>query len=248
MLFSDSLLEVSAGRGRRGWSSVAAYVGEALLIALAVILPLWNTDALPRLVMRGVLMGPPPGRAPEPPPSSGSHHDTPQPVTASTTAILLQPSHIPPKTDMTPDPEGARPVEPPCTFCVVGAPPGPGNGGGGVIPNVIPVEQTRPAPPPKPAPQRVIVSGGVSQGYLLRQIQPVYPQIARAARVEGPVVLTAIIGRDGAIENLRAVSGPPLLVSAAIDAVRQWRYRPYLLNGQPVEVETQITVNFILGK
>jgi len=78
-------------------------------------------------------------------------------------------------------------------------------------------------------------------------VQPNYPALARSARVQGSVVLRAVISRAGTIENLQVLSGHPLLTSAAIDAVRQWRYRPYILNGEPVEVETQVTVNFLLA-
>ena len=85
------------------------------------------------------------------------------------------------------------------------------------------------------------------EGNLIHRVQPEYPQLARQARIQGPVILRAIINRDGRIENLQVLSGHPMLVQAAIDAVRQWRYRPYLLNDQAVEVETQITVNFTLS-
>jgi protein TonB len=85
------------------------------------------------------------------------------------------------------------------------------------------------------------------EGNLIHKVQPDYPPLARQARIQGPVVLQAVISRDGAIENLQVVSGHPMLVQAAVQAVRQWRYRPYVLNGEPVEVETQVTVNFILG-
>lgn len=91
------------------------------------------------------------------------------------------------------------------------------------------------------------VSGGVEQGLLIRDVKPIYPRLAQAAAVQGEVVLQAVIGKDGRIENLHAVSGNPLLVRAALDAVQQWRYRPYLLNGEPVEVETQITVRFTVS-
>ncbi len=94
------------------------------------------------------------------------------------------------------------------------------------------------------APKHWRISGGVEQGLVIRNVKPIYPAIALAAGIEGDVVLQAEIGKDGRIENLRAVSGNPLLIKAALDAVQQWRYRPYLLNGGPVEVETQITVRF----
>jgi protein TonB len=96
--------------------------------------------------------------------------------------------------------------------------------------------------------QRVRISQGVTQGMVLRRVQPSYPQMAKIARVQGAVVLAAIIGKDGTIQNLHVVStASPLLNQAAIDAVKQWRYRPYILNGEPVEVDTTVTVNFTLS-
>jgi protein TonB len=85
------------------------------------------------------------------------------------------------------------------------------------------------------------------EGNLIYRVQPIYPALARAARVQGQVVIRAVISRNGTIENLQTISGHPMLVGAALDAVRQWRYRPFILNGDPVEVETQVTVNFSLS-
>jgi protein TonB len=85
------------------------------------------------------------------------------------------------------------------------------------------------------------------RGSLVHRVEPVYPPMARTARVQGSVVLGAIVDKEGTIKNLRLISGHPLLVPAAVEAVSQWRYRPYVLNGEAIEVETQITVNFILG-
>ena len=94
------------------------------------------------------------------------------------------------------------------------------------------------------APKRIRVSTGVSEGMLLHRVEPTYPIIAQRARIEGTVELRAIISKDGEIEGLQRISGHPLLVTAAMDAVRQWRYRPYALNGEPLEVETNVVVNF----
>ena len=96
------------------------------------------------------------------------------------------------------------------------------------------------------SPQRVRVPQEVSQGLLIRKILPVYPPTARQARVQGTVVLQAAISKDGTVEALRGISGHPLLIPAAIEAVKQWRYKPYVINGKPVAVETQIIVNFTL--
>jgi protein TonB len=108
---------------------------------------------------------------------------------------------------------------------------------------------TMPVAPPAPPPTvgRTFRTSTIQEGNLIRRVQPAYPPLAITARIQGPVVLEAVISKAGAIENLRVLSGPPMLVKAAIDAVSQWRYRPYILNSEPVEVETQITVNFTLG-
>jgi len=116
---------------------------------------------------------------------------------------------------------------------------------GGVIGGII--SSTPVAVPKVAAPQRVRVSQGVSQGLLIKKIQPPYPPLARQARIQGQVVLQAEISKDGSIQNLRLISGHPMLAPSAIEAVKQWRYKPYYLNGEPVEVETQITVIFSLS-
>ncbi|MGB8261809.1 MAG: energy transducer TonB, partial [Terracidiphilus sp.] len=97
------------------------------------------------------------------------------------------------------------------------------------------------------APKKVNISAGVAQGMILQKTTPIYPPIAKAARVSGTVVLQATISKSGAIENLRVISGPAMLQQAALDAVKTWRYRPYLLNNEPVEVETTVNVIFTLG-
>jgi periplasmic protein TonB len=117
----------------------------------------------------------------------------------------------------------------------------PGGSAGGVLGGLI----TSTAPPPKvAAPQKLRVSSGVAVGLLINRVEPQYPQMAKIAHVQGDVELQATISKTGLIENLRAVSGHPILIQAAMDAVKQWRYKPYLLNGEPVEIETTITVKF----
>jgi protein TonB len=99
--------------------------------------------------------------------------------------------------------------------------------------------------PPPPAPSHPLRVSHWSEGNLIYRVQPIYPPLARQARIQGPVELRAIISKAGTIENLVVLRGHPMLAPAAIGAVRQWRYRPYLLNGEPIEVETEITVNFV---
>jgi protein TonB len=136
---------------------------------------------------------------------------------------------------------------PPPSAGVVGGVPGgvPGGAANGVIGGII---SSTPVAVPKVAVQRVRVSQGVTQGMKVHDVTPQYPQMAKIARVQGPVVLAAVIGKDGTIQGLRVVSSAsPLLNQSALEAVKQWRYRPYILNGEPVEVDTTITVNFTLS-
>jgi len=107
--------------------------------------------------------------------------------------------------------------------------------------------QQSPQPQEQQLPKRVRVSLGVSQGLLIKKVAPKYPESARRNHIQGIVLLLAEIGTDGAIHNLTLVSGEPSLAKAAIKAVKQWKYKPYYLEGKPVEVETQIQVNFALS-
>ena len=131
----------------------------------------------------------------------------------------------------------------------------PGGTPGGVIGGIIGgIPAAAPPPPkvveqPKPAaPQRIRVGGNVQQANLIRRITPQYPPLAKSARIQGTVRFTAVIGKDGTIQNLQLITGHPLLVQAAQDAVKQWLYKPTLLNGEPVEVVTTIDVNFTLSQ
>jgi protein TonB len=118
---------------------------------------------------------------------------------------------------------------------------------GGIIRSTPVANLPKPPAPKLGVPKRVRVSQGVTEGMLIRKVKPSYPAIARSARIHGVVILSAIIGKDGTIQNLQLQKGHPMLAPAALSAVSQWLYKPYLLNGQPVEVETQITVNFNLA-
>jgi protein TonB len=133
---------------------------------------------------------------------------------------------------------------------VGGIPGGIGLGGlGGIGGGIAP-----PPPPPPPVkevptgPKQIKVGGNVQAANLLKKITPLYPALAKSARIQGTVRFTAIIGKDGTIQNLQLISGHPMLVQSATDAVKQWIYKPTLLNGEPVEVITQIDVNFTLSQ
>src|SRR5262249_11659945 len=133
---------------------------------------------------------------------------------------------------------------------VVGGVPGgmPGGSPGGVIGGIIsstPVAAPPPPPPPKQeAPKRIRVGGQVQNAMAISRPNPVYPPLAKQARIQGTVRLEALISKQGTIEQLKVISGHPLLVQAALDAVKQWRYKPTILNNEPVEVQTTIDVNF----
>src|SRR5271166_5688207 len=244
-MFEDSLVE-SGGklRTKRGATTVLSFVLQVLLIGVLVLLPLIFTEALPKQQLMTFLVAPPPPPPPPPPPAATPPVHVVKPQTELDNGQLRTPVAIPKKIEMIKEDE-----PPPSAGMagVVGGVPGgvPGGAMGGVLGSVI---GNVPATVPKAAtPQRVRVSQGVSQGLLIHKVQPTYPPLARQARVQGTVVLQALIGKDGTIQNLHVVSGHPMLTSSALEAVKQWRYKPYYLNNEPVEVETTINVNFTLA-
>ena len=242
-MFEDSLIE-SGGRlkTKRGLTSTIAFLIEAVLVGIMVLLPLLFTDALPKAQLMTFLVTPPPPPPPPPPPAAVVHVVR-QIQTDIVNGQLRTPTKIPKKVDIIK--EDAAP--PPVMAGIVGGVPGgvPGGQMGGVIGGII--SSTPVAVPKIATPQRVRVSQGVTQGLLIRRVQPNYPALARQARIQGSVILQAQISKTGDIENLTLVSGHPMLAPAAIEAVKQWKYKPYILNGEPVEVDTQVTVNFTLG-
>jgi protein TonB len=148
-----------------------------------------------------------------------------------------------------------EPEPPPSAVGVVGGVPGGVPGGsamgalGGVIGGVLSAAAPPPPPPPKPqTPKRIRVGGQVESARLIFQPKPEYPPLAKMARIQGTVRLDAIISKDGTIQDLKVLSGHPLLVRAALDAVQRWRYQPTMLNGDAVEVATEIDVNFTLAE
>ena len=120
---------------------------------------------------------------------------------------------------------------------------------GGVLGGIISSSAPPPPPPPKAVtPKRIRLGGQVEQAKLMFQPKPEYPPLAKMARIQGTVKLEALISKDGTIQELKVISGHPLLVKAAVSAVQQWRYRPTLLSGEPVEVQTEIDVIFTLSE
>ena len=215
---------------------------QTLAIAIAILIPLIYTDTLPRTQLTSFLVAPPPPPPPPPPPAILKVIKI---VRQLDTGRLMAPKVVPKEI-----------VELPSIGVVGGIPGVPGGTFGGVIGGIIgsvPTAAPPPPPPPVPvkevkaaAPQRIRVGGNVQAAMIIRQPRPLYPPLAKSARIQGTVRFNAIIGEDGTIKNLTLVSGHPLLVAAAQDAVKQWVYRPTLLNGEPVEVVTQIDVIFTL--
>ncbi len=247
-MFEDSLLE-SGGRlkTKRGATTLLSFVLEVVIIGILILIPLIYTEALPKQQLMTFLVAPPPPPPPPPPPAAAPPVKVIRKIeTELDNGQLRTPTKIPQKVQMIKEDE---PPPPTAGAGVVGGVPGgvPGGSMGGVIGGIIGQTTAAPVVPKVATPQRVRVSQGVSEGLLVHQVRPVYPPLARAARIQGSVVLQAVIGKDGSIQNLRMISGHPMLAPAAIDAVKQWKYRPYFLNGEPVEVDTQITVNFTLA-
>ncbi|HVA01790.1 MAG TPA: TonB family protein [Terriglobia bacterium] len=220
-----------------------AYIIEVVVIGVMVIIPLIYTEALPKAQLMTFLVAPPPPPPPPPPPAAAP------PVVVhrvSMADLMKAPTVIPKAITKIKD----QPIQASSVGVVGGVAGGmPGGQMGGVIGGIIGGMTGAPPPPPPPkpqAPQRIRVGGQVEAAKLIFGPKPEYPPLAKMARIQGTVRLEALIAKDGTIKDLKILSGHPLLVKAALSAVQQWRYQPTLLNGQPVEVETEIDVNFTL--
>jgi len=248
-MFADSVLDFGVQRKRKFFATSTSFLINCLVIMLMLAVPLMFTEELPKAQLLTFLMAPPPP-PPPPPPAAAEVHVVKQIQTdLLNNGALRTPTKIPQKIQMIKEEEAPPPMA--SNGGVVGGVPGgiPGGQLGGVIGSVISSTNSLAAVPRfvPAAPTRIRISGGVTKGLLIQRTEPTYPTLARAARVQGDVILSAVIDTNGQIQNLQLVSGHPMLVPAAIAAVKQWRYKPYLLNGQPVEVETTITVIFTLS-
>jgi periplasmic protein TonB len=226
-----------------------AYMFEVLLVGGMVLVPLIYTEALPKGQLMGILMAPPPPPPPPPPPVAAAPVVHIKKVTVDD--IMRAPTVIPKTIAKIKDEPDVAPTG---AVGVVGGVPGGMPGGtlsgvlGGVIGGVL-TSAVAPPPPPKPsAPKRIRVGGQVENAKLIFQPRPEYPPLAKMARIQGSVRLEAVISKDGTIQDLKVLSGHPLLVKTALEAVQRWRYQPTLLNGEPVEVITEIDVNFTLSE
>src|SRR5712671_4010858 len=239
-MFEQTFVEGTA-KTSKPWTVMLSFVGQCALIGVVVLIPLIWTDTLPRAQLTSFLVAPPPPPPPPPPPAPAPPKVVKVVPRQFDAGKLMAPKQIPKQIADIKEEE----LPPPTSAGVVGGVPG------GVIGGIIGAVPTAAPPPPpvkaveKPVtPQRIRVGGNVIAANLVRKITPVYPQLAKQARIQGVVRFTAIIGKDGTIQNLTLVSGHPLLLEAARQAVSQWQYKPTLLNGEPVEVVTTIDVNF----
>ena len=236
-MFEDSLME-SGGKIRTNqkYTTTISFVIEAVIVGFLILLPLLITEALPLHQLNSFLVAPPPPPPPPPPPAAQPVPKV-QKISEVVNGELRAPSKIPKEIKMIKEEEA-----PPATGVVGGVVGGvPGGQVGGVIGSIV---GSTAAPPKMATPQKLRVSSGVAEGNLLRKIEPQYPPMAKVAHIQGDVLLAATISKSGVIENLHVVSGHPILAQAAMDAVKQWKYKPYLLNGEPVEVETTVKVTF----
>jgi len=238
-MFQESLVESTPLlRTRNRWPFLVSVAAQAAILTLAVTIPLLHPEVLPTHALHHLDFLPPPPKPPTPPPQPVRVQ--PEPATTALTAPPTQVAQIDPgithqlTSDLNPVDNTslhvafASPSTSPFTN-ITTAP----------TPHVVPTPAANTAP--------ISISQGVLAGYLLAPIRPEYPVIARTAHVEGTVVIQAIISKSGAIESAHVISGPIMLQSAALQAVRNARYRPYLLNQQPTEVETTFSINFHLG-
>lgn len=248
---------VAGTRDRKARSMILALVLQALAVGLIIVVPLMFVQPLPRIETMSYLLAPSPPPPPPPPPPAGRAAPV-RPVKMAVTpkifnpATLTEPKTVPRELALN-QPE----IAPPAPMAgevggVSGGVPGGEVGGvlGGVIGGVPSAAPPPPPPPPQPKapapepPAVIRVGGQVEAARLEHEVLPVYPVLATEARIHGTVRLSAVIGKDGHVEDLKLISGHPLLVDAAMSAVRQWIYQPTYLNSKPMEVETEIDVNF----
>lgn len=252
-MFEQSILNRNSG-GRRPFAVMLSLAIQLTLLTIAILVPLVFADVLPAAQLTSMFVLPPlpiAARPAEPPPETTATARRVK-VKPVATNVFTAPAEIP-KTI----PNIVEEIEiDPNLVQIASTMPNIGNSRNGTVGvmglNAFASQTPAVAPPPPEQPQkpneviRVRRGGSVVEAQAISRPSPEYPELAKRARVEGDVQLNAVIGVDGNIKELRVHSGHPLLVNAAVQAVSQWRYRPTILNGDPVEVVTQITVNFRL--
>jgi len=249
----DDLVECSPSgkaKTKQGTTLVVSMLTQIGLLALMLIIPLLVTPALPKSFLATMLTAPPPPAAPPPPPPAAPVVHVKPVAHLIEAGKLIAPKSIPKevniiKEDAPPPDLGASQV----TGGVVGGVPGGQIGGvlGGIIGGSVSTAAPPPPPPPVVTPARITKGGDVMMATAMNKVQPVYPNLARQARVQGTVRLHTLIDKDGKVIEVTYISGPAMLVQSAIDAVKQWRFHPTMLNNTPVQVECVFELNFNLG-
>jgi periplasmic protein TonB len=237
---SSLFREIDAGANlrRNPWATITAFTFQVLVGLILVLAALYHPEPLPkRQVVTMLYM---------PPAAQGSTLTTFRKSTPTYTAKSISIPAVPRAPQETQKPPADDPD------AVVGGIPGGVVGGvpGGMVGGVLAGSYRTPvlASASVPAPiQRVHIPTRIAEANLIHDVPPKYPAAAGRARIEGTVELMAVIGKDGSVQDVHVESGLPVLAQAAVDAVKQWRYKPYLLNGSPVEVESRITINFTLS-
>jgi len=246
----DELLESSSNRQMTNtkWTVMVSAMCQAGFIVILILIPLIYTEALPKAMLSTMLVAPPPPPPPPPPPAAVQIVRVKPVARLMNQGVLRAPTVIPKQVNLIKEEE--LPPDVSSVGTMVGGVPGgvPGGQAGGVLGGIIGgVTGSNVPPPPKEAPKRIRQGGAVQSALLVNQIRPVYPPLAKQARIQGTVRLQAIISKDGSVVQLEIISGHPLLQQAALQAVSQWKYRPTLLNGEPVEVVTTVDVIFTLS-
>lgn len=227
-------LEPIREHASRRWTATVSFTLQAALVAAALVVPLLTPQNLPEaLVPRRIFVPISPGEASAPPTQSAGHAGAIS--TVSALVVNRGATHV---FSYSPSQSGSDAAQP--SFLILGS-------GGGVVPGALGIGIVPVMPHEAAALNHMRVSA-MMQGNLIRRVEPPYPVLAKQAGIQGTVLIKAVISREGAIERADVVSGHPLLAHAALEAVRQWKYRPYYLNGEPVEVETQVTVKFVLNR
>jgi len=246
-MFEDLVVSSPKGKGaNKVWKIALSACLHGLLLGILILIPLIYTEAIDLKALSSTFLVAPPPPPPPPPPPAATPIVKVKPISRIIQAgKMMSPTAIPKQVAMIKEEEMPPEVT---NVGVVGGVPGgvPGGQAGGVLGGILGGISNLP-PPPKAGPTRIRVGGQVQNARLISQIKPVYPPLARQARIQGTVRLHAVIAKDGSVQRLEVLSGHPLLVQAALDAVRQWRYQPTLLNGEPVEVETTVDVVFTLS-
>jgi periplasmic protein TonB len=244
-LFAEAMLENSPTRPQRPVADfVVSGIVQVLLLAVLLVVPLYFSEALDTHQLSPTLLAPPPPAAPPPPPAA-SRSITPKRKALSVAGRLVVPRVVPHQVArLSEEPDGSDLVA--ATVPGDGVPGGiPGGQPGGVIGGVLSGAAPPPPAPVSSAPKVPIrVGGQVKRPRLISGPSPVYPVLARQAKISGDVLIEAVIDTQGNVVEMRTVSGHPLLAFAAMEALRHWKYEPTILGGEPIPVRLLVTIMF----